>query len=203
MYPHWEVLKGNIKIQTICPECYSICQVEVKLFSLSHMGGVQWWHCHPVSLHCIRTPCICICMDSRLNILSTWAIWEARGGGIIVTQCLFCRATLVLQRARESAKTTISPRYPQETINAAPGNAQNSPDCAENNWTKWGNTLEKRQGGVTEKTRIYGPPWIAQTLIQSSICNQFPPTNKLIAPPPSCSTLLCCKQARQKATQGW
>ena len=66
-------------------------------------------------------------------------------------------------RARESAKTTISPRYPQETINAAPGNAQNSPDCAENNWTKWGNTLEKRQGGVTEKTRIYGPPWIAQT----------------------------------------
>ena len=50
--------------------------------------------------------------------------------------------------APPSAKTTISPRYSQETINAAPQNAQNSPRLCGKQLDKVGllHTPEKRHG---------------------------------------------------------
>ena len=129
-----------------------IFQVEVKLFSLSHMG-VEQWHCHPVSP-------------------------------------LFCRPTLQhrrrqkLQLALVTRRKQLMPRL--EMLRTAP-------DCAENNWTKWGYyTPEKRHGFMGADC--------ANLWYNLQFANQFPPTNKLIAPPSSCSTIVFYV-AQQKATQ--
>ena len=128
-----------------------IFQVEVKLFSLSHMG-VEQWHCHPVSP-------------------------------------LFCRPTLQhrrqkLQLALVTRRKQLMPRL--EMLRTAP-------DCAENNWTKWGYyTPEKRHGFMGADC--------ANLWYNLQFANQFPPTNKLIAPPSSFSTIVFYV-AQQKATQ--